>query len=218
MDTIVQLGPLTGAHYGHDVRGCFDGVAMDIALSDYPADIIVIDVLLTGESGLKVAQRLRRDYLCGVILLGDSGRSDAKVQGYLSGADHYFTNPVVTLELYTAILSLSKRLTTLSPNIWVHDIGRSTLLTPSGVEIPLSLQQNIVLELICSKPGKIVARLELFTALGHADDQSARQRLETLVCRFRTKVQKADPDGRLPVRARHGSGYSFLDTHVYQIQ
>jgi len=201
-------------YFGHDARGVEDGSAMDAALAEQPADIIILDVNLPGEDGLRIAQRLRRTSACGIIMLTGRGQIDEKLDGYQSGADLYFVKPVDPVELHAAIVSLGRRLVPAELAAWQLDAKRSVLLTPRGIEVPLSAQKCTFLKLLFANPGDTVPRSEIYAVLGHADDEYARQRVETMITRLRSDVRSSDPESELPVRARHNLGYAFLADNV----
>lgn len=197
--------------YEYDVRGVSDGIELDAALDDYPADILVLDINLQGEDGIQIAQRIRQKSSCGIIMLTGRSQLDVKLSAYKCGADMFFSKPVDMQELHAAIENLGRRLSPPSKPGWYLDSTRSLLITPHNISIPLTSHQAIVLNLLCTRKGESVSRAEIHGALGQECDECADQRLETLLSRLRAKVRSADPDSDLPLRARQGSGYAFLD-------
>ncbi|HIJ87217.1 MAG TPA: response regulator transcription factor [Desulfuromonadales bacterium] len=199
---------------GHDVRGAGDGAALDLALADYPADVVVLDLNLPDEDGVDIAQRLRRTCSCGIIMTTGRGQVEERVNGFQGGADLYFVKPIDPLELHAALLNLARRLTPAeSPAkkiAWHFDPQLSTVRTPHGISINLTAHEYIVMQQLLAVPGKTVSRSELFSALGHPDDEYGSKRVETLLSRLRSKVRHFDPESELPIRARHGIGYAFL--------
>ncbi|MEI6215607.1 MAG: response regulator transcription factor [Desulfuromonadales bacterium] len=197
------------AHFGHDVRGAGDSSDMDSALADYGADVVLLDINLPGEDGLFITQRLRQTSSCGIIMLTGRGQLHDKLEGYRSGADFYLVKPIDPEELLAAVTSLGRRVVP-PVAIWRFDTVRSVLISPRNISIQLTFQQAVIVEMLTSKTGEIVTRSELLDALGHPDDEYARQRLETQLSRLRARVRAADPESELPIRARQSSGYSFL--------
>jgi DNA-binding response OmpR family regulator len=198
---------------GHDVRGVGDGISLNYALADYPADVVVLDLNLPGEDGVEIAQRLRRTNRCGIVMTTSRSMVDERVKGFDSGADLYFVKPIVPLELHAALLNLGRRLMP-SPQpgeaAWRFIPQHSILQTPRDININLTAYECIVMQLLLAVPGKIVHRTEIFSALGHPDDEYSGKRLEVLLSRLRSKVHTLDPESALPIRARHGMGYAFL--------
>jgi DNA-binding response OmpR family regulator len=118
--------------------------------------------------------------------------------------------PVNLRELDAAVRSLARRMFGIQRTTWRFNARISKLYTPSGIEIPLTAQECIVIRKLLETPGENVARKDLFVALDQPDDQYANKRLEALVSRLRTKVRRAGSIQELPVRARHNLGYAFL--------
>ena len=197
-------------HFGHQTRGVVDGVALDAALAETPADIVILDLGLPGEDGISIARRLRAGRACGVVMVTARGRIDERVLGREMGADLYFVKPVDIRELNIALLNLGQRLVGKTPPGWRFTALTSTLQTPRGVTISLTAQECILMQKLLETPGSNISRKDIFTALNQPDDLYADKRLEALVSRLRAKVKVADPGSELPVRARHNLGYAFL--------
>ena len=194
---------------GHDVRGVGDGVSLDAAMAEYPADVVVLDLNLPGEDGVHIAQRLRKTNSCGIIMTTSRALVDQRLEGFSSGADLYFVKPIEPMELHAALLNLGRRLIP-AISTWRFDPLHSVLMTPSNISINLTAQECIVIKLLFAAPGETVSRSEIFSALGHPDDEYGRKRLETLLSRLRSKAHSLDPGSELPIRARHSMGYAFL--------
>ncbi|MBV5328257.1 MAG: response regulator transcription factor [Chlorobium sp.] len=198
---------------GHDVRGAGDGAALDLALSEYPADVVVLDLNLPGEDGVSIALRLRQTNKCGIIMTTSRGLANERINGFENGADLYLVKPVDPMELHAALLNLGRRLRVVPDNehaTWSFDPQLSVMRTPLGISVNLTAQENIVMQLLLATPGETVLRPTIFSALGHFDDEYASKRIETLLSRLRSKVRVHDPNTELPIRARHGMGYAFL--------
>ncbi|MEI6306745.1 MAG: response regulator transcription factor, partial [Deltaproteobacteria bacterium] len=180
-------------------------------------DVLILDLNLPGEDGVDIAQRLRRTCSCGIIMTTARGQVKERVSGFQSGADLYFVKPIDPIELHAALISLGRRISPPLPiekSAWHFEPQLSTMRTPRNISIQLTAQECIVMRLLFASPGETVLRSEIFSALGHPDDEYASKRLETLLSRFRSKVRVFDPESELPIRARHGMGYAFLaDLH-----
>jgi len=132
------------SHLGHDVRTACDGAALDAALANYPADVVLLDLNLPGEDGVDIAQRLRRTNNCGIIMITARGMAKDRVSGFYSGADLYFVKPVDPMELHAAILNLGRRLAQSLPTTtipWHFNPSSSTLRTPPQHQHQADLQR-----------------------------------------------------------------------------
>lgn len=202
---------ITGlSDYGLNVRGVSNGVELDHALSQQQADIILLDLSLPGEDGLRIAERLRNDPALGIIILTGRDKTEDRIVGFDCGADNYFVKPVNIAELAAAITSLGRRIKRPTRHTWVLNSEASCLMTPKKISVPLTAHECILLTILFERFGENVPRCEIFSALNLPDDISSNPRLEVLVSRLRSKVHKSDPGSKLPLRARHSRGYAFL--------
>lgn len=197
-------------HFGHHLLGVGDGHALDKAMAEFQADIIILDLGLPGEDGISIARRLRDNFNCGIVIVTARSRLDDRVLGREVGADLYFVKPVDIRELNAAMVNLAQRLLKKPQPVWHFSSKTSTLLTPQGVAIPLTAQECILIQKLLEIPGANVSRSEIFKAFNQTDDIYADKRLEALVSRLRRKVRAADATCELPVHARHNLGYAFL--------
>ncbi|MDD2364636.1 MAG: response regulator transcription factor [Desulfuromonadaceae bacterium] len=198
---------------GLDVRGVSDGTSLDLALADYPADIVVLDLNLPGEDGVDIALRLRQKHHCGIIMTSSRAMVNERVKGFESGADLYFVKPINPIELHAALLNLGRRLKQTDSPVkapWCYESSASVLRTPNGVSINLTANECTAIKLLFAAPGETISTISLLYALGYPDDQYGLQRLKTLFSRLRSKIHDLDPESELPVRARHSQGYSYL--------
>jgi DNA-binding response OmpR family regulator len=201
--------------FGLAVTGVANGRQLDLAMAEVTPDIVILDILLPGEDGYSIAERLRRARPgVGIIMLTARDQVEDRVRGLDCGADLYFAKPIDSRELASAIRSLHRRLGqsagSCGPAAWRLDSGASCLVTPSGARIHLTDNEHRFLAPLLERPGGVVEREELFRALDQKPDVYAMRRMDTLVSRLRAKVRQASPDESLPVRARHGRGYAFL--------
>lgn len=198
------------SEFGHRVRGVESGQALDAAMADTPAEVVILDIGLPGEDGMSIARRLRRNCKCGIVMVTAYGRVDDRVHSFGSGADLYFVKPVDLRELDAAIKSLTQRIFGQPGSAWRFNAKTSRLFTPKDIDIPLTAQELCFLRKLLETPGENVLRRDIFEALGQPNDHYADRRLETMVSRLRSKVRKADADHELPVHSRHNLGYAFL--------
>ncbi|HJV90777.1 MAG TPA: response regulator transcription factor [Holophagaceae bacterium] len=199
--------------HGMAVRPTEDGPALDAALRDFRPDILLLDLGLPREDGLSIARRLRHLHpRLGIVMITARGESEDRLQGFQDGADLYFVKPVDFRELGVAVQNLVRRLQPVAAEgAWFLHPERSVLATPGAVEVPLTHNEHLFLNRLLQSRGEPVGRDDLMVALGYAPDPHGAHRLDTLLTRLRKKVKDLAPEEVLPVRARHGSGYAFLD-------
>jgi DNA-binding response OmpR family regulator len=194
---------------GYDVIGISSVEAIDEVPVHFVADIAVLDVNLPGESGLILAQRLRRVQPgIGIIMVTALDALAQKLAGYAHGADLYLTKPTAPEELCAAVLALAQRLRPVTPvtsNVFMLNTATFRLSTPRGT-LALRNAESTLLRGLALAPDYT---LEFYQALEQLDkpvDVNGKAQLEVLVSRLRSKlVAHGAPD--TPIRALRGKGY-----------
>lgn len=99
-------------YMGHDAIGAANGQGLEQLVAAHRSDIVLLDVGLgEGEpDGFEVAERLRRVYQGGIVMVTARGETAARVQGLEGGADAYMVKPVDFTELNAVMGSVMRRL------------------------------------------------------------------------------------------------------------
>jgi DNA-binding response OmpR family regulator len=205
---------LQGEGFRVDFAGSVFEFYREMAVDGY--DIAVIDMDILG-SALDVVCWLRKKEAMGIVLLTPLGEVEARTEGYRRGSDLCPVKPVDGGELAAAIHSLGRRLGQKSASMretsetrahWLLDREHWLLQGPNGKSLKLSPAEMAVVERLTEQPGATIPRDELLTLLGYGHSKSGHQRLDTLISRFRDKIQS-----RLgcpaPVQTARGRGHLF---------
>jgi DNA-binding response OmpR family regulator len=180
---------------GNQVTSTFNAKEFNDCLALNSFDIAVIDIGLPDESGLMLAERLRKTSDIGIIILTAHAEIDDRVQGYAVGADLYMVKPVVMVELAAAINSIAKRRlerqsTPATPiSTWVLARSSRHLISPEGTVISLSAKEFDLLFLLVNAQGQPVKRKDLTAALHYPNDLYGGRALDNLVRRIRVKIR-----------------------------
>src|ERR1700735_2259860 len=94
---------------GHQVECVSDGYAALRRVEEEPPDLVVLDLMLPGISGLEVCRRLREQWPIPVVMLTALGEETDKVVGFETGADDYVTKPFSPRELTMRVRSVLRR-------------------------------------------------------------------------------------------------------------
>ncbi|MCC2605072.1 response regulator transcription factor [Planctobacterium marinum] len=213
-------------------------------LSGKKPDVIVLDIGLPDESGLKVAKFVRKNTTVGLIMLTALGSDKSRIEGYASGADVYLVKPTCADELQWAIRNLANRLSvaqqissklsscplgftqhyqsiqissknTALMSPWRFDTVNWTLISPEGLYCTLSGKEKLFLELLSGTSKKPVSRTSLLQKLSYADDEHGMHALETLVMRLRKKIASLS-GGSVPIKTVRGKGYQFTASLIFE--
>lgn len=205
LDVMVE----TFAACGYDVIGLDSAEAVDQLPAHFVADIAVLDLNLPGESGLSLAQRLRRVQPgIGIIMVTAQHALEQKLAGYEHGADLYLTKPIAPQELCAAVFALAQRLrprSDIQPPAFMLDTTTHLLHTPQG-DLVLSQPESTLLHALALAPEHT---LEVFQALERLDkpvDASGKTQLEVMISRLRVKLV-AHGAPAVPIRSVRGKGY-----------
>ncbi len=185
------------------------GEALDWAAA-YPYDVIVLDVILPGLDGLRVATALReRGFAGGILMLTALGEVEDRIAGLDRGADDYLAKPFSAGELRARVRALGRRrLEDRAPRIVVGDLELDPPthgVTRAGRPVRLTAREFALLELLARHPGQIFARERLLDTLWDADFAAGSNIVEVYVRSLRRKVDAGRRDGL--IETVRGSGY-----------
>jgi DNA-binding response OmpR family regulator len=203
-------------HEGYAVAAESDGVAgLEAALRE-PFDLIVLDIMLPGKSGLDVCLDLRqRRVQTPILMLTARGLITDKVVGLKFGADDYLTKPFDALELLARIEALLRRtaLTRDGPDVYQFD---SVLVNFRGAEVKrdgnpihLSALEFRLLQYFIERRGTVLSREELMKEVWNNPGVAFSRTVDLHVVWLRQKLERdpARPRYLLTIR---GMGYKFV--------
>ena len=160
------------------VEVAYDGeTALELAKANH-YDMILLDIMLPGFSGLEVCQMIREFSDVPIIMLTAKGDDMDKILGLEYGADDYITKPFNILELKARIKAILRRSVKKAPTetqekkvLKARDLELSfdsRRVFISGKEVNLTAKEFDLLELLMENPGKVYSReklLELYNAM-----------------------------------------------------
>ena len=199
---------------GFDLDVATDGPSgLDMALrSDY--DVIVLDLMLPGLSGVAVCARLRASGsdVPILVLTARDGESD-EVESLEIGADDFLAKPFSYAVLTARLRALGRRSgADLASLLAVGDLrlDRATRRVRRGaVEVRLTARELDVLELLMGRPGVVVAKQQIIDALWGAKFEGDSNIVEVYVRRLRNKLDR--PFRRDTIQTVYGAGYRLTD-------
>jgi DNA-binding response OmpR family regulator len=206
---------------GLDVEVLADGaVALERALA-VPPDLVVLDLMLPGLSGLEVCRRLRERLPVPIVMLTALGEESDRVLGLEYGADDYVTKPFSPRELTLRVLSVLRRAAGTEPapeqtealvdgDVTVDTGAR--VATRGGRPLPLTVREFDLLVFLLRNPGRAFGRAELLEQVWGwtFGDQST---VTVHVRRIREKVED-DPAAPKRIVTVWGVGYRFDPTSM----
>lgn len=205
---------------GYDCQVATDGPAADRAWAQWRPDLVILDVMLPGFSGLEVLRRRRQEGdETPVIMLSARGEEEDRVVGLEFGADDYLVKPFSPRELMLRAAGLLRRQQRLSsdPGAAPRPITRGNLridtaarqVVQDGAELQLTHREFDLLVYLASYPGRAFSKQELLRRVWGWDfgDTST---VTVHVRRLREKLEEDPSDPRMVLTVR-GAGYRFAD-------
>ena len=198
---------------GHAVDWETDGRTAAELLEVQPYDLVILDLTLPGEDGLSLLKGLRaRRSRIPVLVITARSAVDERISALDLGADDYLTKPFDYRELEARARALLRRSEGLSDNMLRFGplaIDRAGRIASVG-ERPLNLTRRelTVLEILATRPGRIVPKEELVEQLFSFDQEPSPNAVEQFVARLRRKLG----DAPVEIRTMRGLGYQLATT------
>ena len=188
------------------------------ALADFDrsgADLVLLDLMLPGLSGMDVCRALRQRSSVPVIMLTAKDSEIDKVVGLEIVADDYVTKPYSSRELLARIKAVLRRgqepedlmPATLESGPVRMDVERH-VVTVNGNHIPLPLKEFELLEMLLRNSGRVLTRAQLIDRVWGSDYVGDTKTLDVHVKRLRSKVEPDPANPQFIVTVR-GLGYKF---------
>jgi Response regulators consisting of a CheY-like receiver domain and a winged-helix DNA-binding domain len=196
-------------HYEVDCVG--DGNEGLILAQNDIYDVIVLDVMLPGKSGLNILKELRdRGNMAPILLLTALDSVNDRVSGLELGADDYLSKPFSMAELMARIGALARRV----PMGYVSnilDLGNMHLntnnltLIVNEEEIALTDREAQLMEMLMRKPGAVFSREKIIDRVWGYDNSANNNNIEVYIHHLRKKISKAD----YKIATVRGIGYTL---------
>jgi len=200
---------------GHTVDAAYDGEEALAMAMDGTHDVIVLDVLMPGMTGIDVCQALRQDRLdTPVLMLTALDSVEDRVKGLDAGADDYLPKPFAFQELLARIRALGRRkVQAREPDrLSLDDLKldlRRRRAERAGKTIELSPKEFSLLEFLMRNEGRVVTRTQILDHLWGYDYATDSNLVDVYIAYLRRKIDKGY-DHKL-VRTVRGVGYALGD-------
>jgi len=188
-------------------------------LASLAFDLIVLDLMMPGESGLDFAADLRTTSDIPILMLTAMGESEDRIRGLEHGADDYLTKPFEPRELLLRVNNILKRVPQRSedddaPRIITmgaacFDLDRGVLKVDDQ-PVRLTTVEVQLLKVLAERPGEPLTRDDLIERTGAGADASGGGRaVDVQVTRLRRKIE-ADPKLPRYLQTVRGKGYVLM--------
>ncbi len=199
------------AENGYRVTTAADAAEARARLEGLAFDLLVLDVMMPGESGLDLTESLRAMSGVPILLLTAMGEADHRIAGLERGADDYLGKPFEPRELLLRIGSILRRAGPPAEppgevrfGDFVFDLGREAL-TRAGERVRLTSGESGLLKVFAYNPGVTLTR----ERLGRESRLGGSERtVDVQIARLRRKIEP-DPKSPRYLQTVWGAGYVF---------
>ncbi|MBL1240651.1 MAG: phosphate regulon transcriptional regulator PhoB [OCS116 cluster bacterium] len=214
---------------GYEVRLCTHGDQVDLFIDEKLPDLILLDWMLPGISGVEICRRLRlrsQTRNIPIIMATARGEEQEKLRGFDVGADDYLVKPFAMKELMARVKAVLKRSAPdqMSDKLVSGDItlDASTRrvtrnisddksdLNGDSVEVDLGPTEFKLLQYLMQRKGRVFSREQLLDNVWGHDVYVDERTVDVHIGRLR-KALKGKQGFSDPIRTIRGAGYSFND-------
>jgi two-component system phosphate regulon response regulator PhoB len=205
---------------GYGVETVARGDEAEIRLSENPPDLVVLDWMLPGLSGIELCRRLRARTATArlpIIMLTARGEEGERVRGLATGADDYIVKPFSLPELIARIGALLRRANPerIAAVLKAGDIEldrERRRVSRGGREIPLGPTEFRLLEFLMQSPGRVFSREQLLDGVWGREVYIDERTVDVHVGRLRKALNRGRESD--PIRTVRGSGYSLDERYL----
>lgn len=196
---------VTTADNAKDARAKLTGLSFDM---------LVLDVMMPGETGFELAKAIRGHSTVPILMLTARDGAESRIEGLALGADDYLSKPFEPRELSLRIANILKRAQPMvAPPVesvrfgpFVYHLARGELRKGEDI-IRLTDREREMLRILTATPGETVSRM----ALAGNGDQVSERAVDVQVNRLRRKIE-TNPANPLFVQTVRGIGYRLVST------
>ena len=170
-------------------------------------DLIILDIMMPGKSGLDFLNEYKKNINTPVILLTAKGEPNERIEGLEMGADDYLPKPFEPKELDLRIKNIINKTkqTNIKRIIEFQNVKidlNKQLILQSNYEYKINNTEKIILKEMINNPGKIFAREEI----GKLIDLDKERSIDVIITRLRKKIEN-DPKNPKFLQTIRGAGY-----------
>ena len=202
---------------GYSVEACMRGDEAEIRLRENQPDLLLLDWMLPGLSGIELCRRLRmrsETERLPIIMLTARGEESERIRGLATCADDYVVKPFSIPELMARVRAILRRAKpeVVSTVLRAGDIelDREThRVRRTGREIHLGPTEFRLLEFLMTSPGRVFSREQLLDGVWGHDVYVDERTVDVHIGRLRKAINRGK--AKDPIRTVRGAGYAFND-------
>jgi len=206
--------------HGLRVTVAGDAEEMQAAMRRAAVDLVILDVMLPGKSGLDICREIRAWSRVPIIMLTAVTETVDRVVGLEMGADDYVPKPFDPRELLARVRAVMRRPSMTGPAQrqepqiykfagWTLDCARRRLMAPGDVRVELTTAEFNLLQALVKSSQRVLSRDQLMELAGNDNEYGYDRSVDILVSRLRRKMED-DPRSPKLILTVRGGGYQFV--------
>jgi two-component system OmpR family response regulator len=205
---------------GYEAVGCSDAVAFDRLAARRRVDLVLLDIMMSGEDGLSVCRRLRTGGDTAILMVTAKGDDIDRVIGLEVGADDYLAKPYNPRELLARVRAILRRTrethrVAVAPPGEVYrfagftlNVASRDLTDPDGCAVVLTGGEHDLLMAFLQHAQRVLSRDHLLDWTRGRNAAPFDRSIDVLLGRLRRKLGEA-PGGGTMIKTVRGGGYLF---------
>jgi two-component system, OmpR family, phosphate regulon response regulator PhoB len=202
---------------GYEVEAVARGDEADLRFKERAPDLVILDWMLPGLSGIEICRRLRArpdTKALPIIMLTARGEESERVRGLSTGADDYIVKPFSVPEFMARVSALLRRSSPerVADVLVFGDIEidrEKKRVMRAGDPVDLGPTEYRLLEFLMERPGRVFSRQQLLDGVWGSDIYIDERTVDVHVGRLRKALNHGHADD--PIRTVRGSGYALDD-------
>jgi two-component system phosphate regulon response regulator OmpR len=191
------------------VFSALSGFQAQEMLKRFSCDVIILDVMMPGQTGFEFARSLRKKSDIPIIFLTALGEIEDRIEGFKSGGDDYLPKPFEPEELIMRLHAILRRRPVQKTNEdkfrigrWVYDPVQREIYDGAEI-IKLTMVEDNLIKALSSRRGEVISREDL-AAL--CDIDAGERTIDVQVTRLRRKIEEDSKNPRY-LQTLRGKGY-----------
>lgn len=215
-DSLLKVVRYALEQEGYEVHTAGDAAGGAFLFHEVKPDLLILDVMLPGRSGLDLARDIRATSNVPIIILSARGDEVDRILGLEFGADDYVTKPFSPRELVSRVKAILRRASRSSDERARIEIGELVLdsefhqVFARGEYLHLTTSEYGILQLLARHPGKAFSRAEILCALWDESPVGDERAIDVHIHNMREKIE-ADPKNPEYLLTVRGFGYRLRE-------
>jgi two-component system response regulator BaeR len=193
---------------GYEAELLHRGDEVEARVRSHPVDLVLLDLMLPGKSGLEVCKALRASTDVAIIMVTARVDEVDRLLGLELGADDYICKPFSPREVVARVKAVLRRGRRESPDANLKLDDAAFRATFAGKDLGLTAIEYQLLKVLAAHPGRIYTRDQLIDSMYRDERVVSDRTVDSHIKKIRRKIAALEP-GRELIHSLYGVGYKY---------